>query len=62
MKQVPAFLIELRIQIYMYCRILVDHPVPFKCVSICDRVHEKQPYVGEINFQIRAFIAISGIY
>ena len=32
------------------------------CVSICDHVRNNQPYVGEINFEIRAFIAISGIY
>ena len=28
---------------------------------ICDRVRENQPYAGEINFEIRAFIATSGI-
>ena len=30
---------------------------------ICDRVRGNQPYyVGEINFEIRAFIATFGIY
>ena len=31
-------------------------------VHICDRVRGNQPYVGEINFEIRAFIATFGIY
>ena len=28
----------------------------------CDRIRENQPYVGEINLEIRAFIATSGRY